>query len=71
MDIFYQHKKGAVNMMSQETYAKIQNDLSHLLDVIKYKENNKYKHFNQNERDAYKQAVLACKSVVSNYKPNR
>lgn len=58
-------------MMDRETYAKIQNDLSHLLDVIKHKENNKYKHFNQAERDAYKQAVLACKSVVSNYNPDR
>lgn len=57
--------------MDQNTYTNIQNDLSNLLKNVKYKENSKYKLLNQAERDAYTQAVLACKSIVSHYNPDK
>ena len=49
--------------MTKNEYQKIQNDLDHLIENIKFKS------LNQNERDVYKRAVLACKSVVSNFSP--
>ena len=43
-------------------YRKLQSELSQLIC------NEKYKHMTSKNRDVYKDAVLACKSVVSHYK---
>lgn len=51
--------------MSRDEYEKIQNDLSHLLKKLEYK------NMTSRERQSYKDAVLACKSVVSNYNLER
>lgn len=51
--------------MSRDEYEKIQNDLSHLLKKPEYK------NMTSRERQSYKDAVLACKSMVSNYNPER
>lgn len=52
--------------MNLNEYEQIQKDLSHLMerDVMRHK------NLNKRERDTYKQAVLACKSVISKYNPN-
>ena len=47
--------------MTNETYEKLQAELSQLLKT----EN--YKRMTSKDKDVYKQAVLACKSVVSHY----
>jgi hypothetical protein len=47
--------------MANETYEKLQAELSQLLNT------EKYKHMTNKNKDVYKQAVLACKSVVSHY----
>ena len=50
--------------MNSETYEKLQAELSQLLST------EKYKHMTTKNKDIYKQAVLACKSVISHYKMN-
>ena len=50
--------------MTNETYEKLQAELSQLLNT------EKYKRMTSKNKDVYKQAVLACKSVVSHYKEN-
>ena len=50
--------------MTNETYEKLQAELSQLLNT------EKYKRMTSKDKDVYKQAVLACKSVVSHYKTN-
>lgn len=52
-------------MMTQETYERLQIDLSNLL------QNMKYKNLSAREKEGYEKAVLACKSIVSNYNPNK
>lgn len=47
--------------MTNYEYEKLQAELSQLLKT----EN--YKHMTSKDKDVYKQAVLACKSVVSHY----
>ena len=47
--------------MTNETYEKLQAELSQLLNT------EKYKRMTSKNKDVYKQAVLACKSVVSHY----
>lgn len=47
--------------MTNKTYEKLQAELSQLLNT------EKYKHMTRKDKDVYKQAVLACKSVVSHY----
>lgn len=48
--------------MTSRGYEKLQSELSQLIC------NEKYKRMTSKNRDVYKDAVLACKSVVSNYK---
>lgn len=48
--------------MTSREYEKLQSELSQLIC------NEKYKRMTSKNRDVYKNAVLACKSVVSNYK---
>ena len=50
-----------VKRMINEIYEKLQTELSQLLNT------EKYKHMTTKNKDVYKQAVLACKSVVSHY----
>lgn len=50
--------------MTNTTYEKLQAELSQLLNTEKYKQ------MKSKDKDIYKQAVLACKSVVSHYKAN-
>ena len=50
--------------MTNETYEKLQAELSQLLNTEKYKQ------MTSKNKDVYKQAVLACKSVTSHYKEN-
>ena len=50
--------------MTNETYEKLQAELSQLLNT------EKYKRMTRKNKDVYKQAVLACKSVTSHYKVN-
>ena len=50
--------------MIPNEYEKLQAELSQLIC------NEKYKHMTSKNRDVYKDAVLACKSVVSHYKTN-
>lgn len=50
--------------MTNETYEKLQAELSQLLNT------EKYKRMTSKNKDVYKQAVLACKSVTSHYKAN-
>ena len=47
--------------MSIETYEKLQAELSQLLNTEKYKQ------LKGKDKEVYKQAVLACKSVASHY----
>ncbi|MGN1113472.1 MAG: hypothetical protein ACI4RP_09725 [Acutalibacteraceae bacterium] len=51
--------------MTSEEYQKIQKDLSHLLEP----EVLRWKYYNADEMNVYKNAVLACKSVLSKYNP--
>lgn len=51
--------------MSNETYKKLQAELSQLLNT------EKYKRMTSKDKDVYRQAVLACKSVVSHYDGNK
>lgn len=53
-----------VEKMTNEIYEKLQVELSQLLNTEKYKQ------MTSKNKDVYKQAVLACKSVVSHYKAN-
>lgn len=53
--------------MNSEEYQKIQNDLSHLMEP----EVLGGKYYNANERAVYQKAVLACKSVLSKYNPDK
>lgn len=50
--------------MTEQEYSSIQRDLSALAEKYKRKQiaNSKYS-------DVYKEAILHCKSVLSNYKP--
>lgn len=50
--------------MTNETYEKLQTELSQLLNTEKYKQ------LKNKDKEIYKQAVLACKSVISHYKTN-
>ena len=50
--------------MTNETYEKLQAELSQLLNT------EKYKRMTSKNKDVYKQAILACKSVTSHYKAN-
>lgn len=56
-------RRWTVKRMTNETYEKLQAELSQLLDA------EKYKRMKSKDKDVYKQAVLACKSVVSHYAP--
>lgn len=47
--------------MNNEIYEKLQAELSQLLNT------EKYKCMTSKNKDVYKQAVLACKSVISHY----
>lgn len=47
--------------MTNYEYEKLQTELSQLLNTEKYKQ------MKGKDKDIYKQAVLACKSVVSHY----
>lgn len=53
--------------MNKSEYDKIQTNLTALMDNDRMK----LKHLNAKERDAYKLAVKACKSVLSNYNPSK
>lgn len=53
--------------MTSEEYQKIQNDLSHLMET----EVLEHKWYNAKERKIYKESVLACKSVLSKYNPDK
>ena len=50
--------------MTKQEYANIQFNLSALLDKMQYKQ------LTGKRAEGYKQAVLACKSVLSNYNPS-
>jgi len=54
-------------MLSVETYDDIQEDLTKLTteELMKHKR----LQFNADERRAYRTAIAACKSVLSNYRP--
>lgn len=56
-----------MDKMTSYEYQKIQKDLSYLMNP----EVLKHKWYNAKERDIYKQAVLACKSVLSKYNPEK
>lgn len=47
--------------MTNYEYEKLQTELSQLLNTEKYKQ------LKNKDKEIYKQAVLACKSVVSHY----
>ena len=51
--------------MDRLEYERIQSELTNLMDTEKMKR----KYLNAKEREAYKMAVKACKSVVSSHKP--
>lgn len=54
--------------MTYPEYENIQNDLSRHLDrIMRF---GKYQ-MTRKERDAYERAILAAKSVLSNYNPER
>ena len=54
-------RKWMVERMTNKTYEKLQAELSQLFNT------EKYKRMKSKDKDVYKQAVLACKSVVSHY----
>ena len=51
--------------MTEKEYRSIQSSMDHLI------ENLKFKNFTEREQHAYKSGILACKSAVSQFNPER
>lgn len=53
--------------MTTQEYQKIQKELSHLMEPEVLRQ----KWYSAKEMDVYKKSVLACKSVLSKYNPDK